>query len=546
VTSETSGNDRAVTYVATWNGETFTRTSKRAYTHASVVRLTDGTEVAYSFHGTEAAALRGVLTSYQKTAGMRVIAAVPCGPPALVEVADLKICVDYLIAPDGRRYGVVDGGYDNDRDDATCYVWLLQVDGAGRAVASRRRRLYTKNTAGWTVDGPQTPGLRALPEGTDSDPVAVGHSQARPGGKSVLFAPTADAEATSAVIRALSANTSRDAFTEVWERIQHSSAADFRADAIRVLGDVSELSTSTLNLADWTEVYATFHPAPQAPAEAPAVCAYSAAHAMRGVLAVTVIDCGNVVGTVDACRECADFYARMQGQAPAVLVAEPTPIEHAFTRTAFNEVQCSRCLGFWVRNSPAEPAEALDGSWPTECPGAPRTHGPRDQDSPECPAAEGCNCVMDRSADVAAEAEANEAQATADAVIFGERKGQLYLLLIMRGWEPFKGCLALPGGYVEPGELPEAAARRELAEETGLSVGALTSVGFYFAPGRDPRGRFVSSAYVGRVVGTPILTAGDDAAEARWVPVDVALSDSVELAFDHALIVRDALKLVTR
>lgn len=134
-------------------------------------------------------------------------------------------------------------------------------------------------------------------------------------------------------------------------------------------------------------------------------------------------------------------------------------------------------------------------------------------------------------------------QSTADAVIFGERAGQLYVLLILRGWEPFKGCLALPGGYVEPGEATEPAARRELAEETGLSVGALTSVGFYFAPGRDPRGRFVSTAYTCRVVGTPILTAGDDAAQARWVPIDVALAEGTELAFDHALIIRDALRL---
>lgn len=75
---------------------------------------------------------------------------------------------------------------------------------------------------------------------------------------------------------------------------------------------------------------------------------------------------------------------------------EPAPstgIDHVFSQTAFNETQCSVCLGLWIRNAPADPAEALDGSWPTECPGSPRVHGRRDQYSPEHPDATGCNCL---------------------------------------------------------------------------------------------------------------------------------------------------------
>lgn len=85
---------------------------------------------------------------------------------------------------------------------------------------------------------------------------------------------------------------------------------------------------------------------------------------------------------------------------------EPAPstgIDHVFSRTAFNETQCSVCLGLWIRNAPADPAEALDGSWPTECPGSPRVHGRRDQYSPEHPDATGCNCLACQpSADLAA------------------------------------------------------------------------------------------------------------------------------------------------
>lgn len=135
------------------------------------------------------------------------------------------------------------------------------------------------------------------------------------------------------------------------------------------------------------------------------------------------------------------------------------------------------------------------------------------------------------------------ARLTADVVLFGERDGQIYVLMIRRGWEPFAGHLALPGGHVDTGEDTEDAAHRELAEETGLRLGRLEYVGVYATPGRDPRGRYVTFAYTAMLTHTPEPTAGDDATAAEWVLVDEALATATELAFDHKQIIHDALRV---
>ncbi|MFI2214952.1 NUDIX domain-containing protein [Streptomyces sp. NPDC020141] len=72
------------------------------------------------------------------------------------------------------------------------------------------------------------------------------------------------------------------------------------------------------------------------------------------------------------------------------------------------------------------------------------------------------------------------------------------VLLIERGWPPHQGKLALPGGHIDEGETSRDAAARELLEETGVavSVDELVLVGVYDAPARDPRGRYVSVAYL--------------------------------------------------
>jgi 8-oxo-dGTP diphosphatase len=141
------------------------------------------------------------------------------------------------------------------------------------------------------------------------------------------------------------------------------------------------------------------------------------------------------------------------------------------------------------------------------------------------------------------DATAEQIRLTANVVLLGEFDDDVWVLLIERGKAPFRGLLALPGGHVDQGEDTEDAAHRELAEETGIRVGALTYVGAYAAPGRDPRGRYVSLAYAGRMPHRVDPTAGDDAARATWVRLDEALSGP--LAFDHAQILRDALRVTT-
>ncbi|MDX3490603.1 NUDIX hydrolase [Streptomyces sp. ID05-18] len=112
------------------------------------------------------------------------------------------------------------------------------------------------------------------------------------------------------------------------------------------------------------------------------------------------------------------------------------------------------------------------------------------------------------------------------------------VLVIERGWDPHKGMNALPGGHVDPGESSRAAAARELLEETGVQVDAsdLTLVGVWDAPDRDPRGRYITVAYLVTVPDDTTAHAGDDAAAVRWVPLNAPGS----LAFDHGQIVATA------
>ena len=98
------------------------------------------------------------------------------------------------------------------------------------------------------------------------------------------------------------------------------------------------------------------------------------------------------------------------------------------------------------------------------------------------------------------------------------------LLLIRRGGHPFRGSWALPGGFLQSTESVEECARRELEEETGLRARALLPVGVYSAPGRDPRGWIVSSAFLLAVPkNANSLRAGDDAKDARWCDFSFSL-----------------------
>lgn len=112
------------------------------------------------------------------------------------------------------------------------------------------------------------------------------------------------------------------------------------------------------------------------------------------------------------------------------------------------------------------------------------------------------------------------------------------LLLVQRAYPPFAGEWALPGGFVEEGEQVVAAAPRELAEETGLRTSSLRLLGVYDTPGRDPRGWTVSIVYHATVQAEEAVSGADDARDARWFPTD----SLPKLAFDHAMIVADALE----
>ena len=130
---------------------------------------------------------------------------------------------------------------------------------------------------------------------------------------------------------------------------------------------------------------------------------------------------------------------------------------------------------------------------------------------------------------------------TTDCVVFTKEE-EPKVLLIQRGNEPYKGCWAFPGGFMNMEETAEECAVRELKEETGLTVNQIQQIGAYSKVDRDPRGRTVSIAYLA-IVDAPIAVSGmDDAAKAAWFP----LSSLPDLAFDHKDIMADAIALFNK
>ena len=128
---------------------------------------------------------------------------------------------------------------------------------------------------------------------------------------------------------------------------------------------------------------------------------------------------------------------------------------------------------------------------------------------------------------------------TVDVVALTIRDGRLCVLLVERGQHPFAGRRALPGGFVRA-ETLDAAALRELGEETGLrpSEVHLEQLKTYGDPGRDPRMRVISVAYLAFAPQLPDPRSGSDAAGAEWVPVEQAAG----LAFDHDVVLADGLE----
>ena len=130
---------------------------------------------------------------------------------------------------------------------------------------------------------------------------------------------------------------------------------------------------------------------------------------------------------------------------------------------------------------------------------------------------------------------------TTDCVIFGFDGTRLNVLLIERGNDPYKGCWAFPGGFLNMDESALEGAKRELYEETGLRDAYIHQFHAFSAPDRDPRERVISIAYFALVRLTDVK-AGDDAAKAQWFPLD----EIPPLAFDHDKMLRAALKALRR
>lgn len=121
---------------------------------------------------------------------------------------------------------------------------------------------------------------------------------------------------------------------------------------------------------------------------------------------------------------------------------------------------------------------------------------------------------------------------TVDAILISKKNS---VLLIERGREPFKGKWALPGGFIEMDESLEMACQRELEEETGIRVGELKQFKAFGSVNRDPRSRTISVIFYAFTDHEIIASAGDDAANAQWFPLD----QLPELAFDHQLILEE-------
>jgi len=125
---------------------------------------------------------------------------------------------------------------------------------------------------------------------------------------------------------------------------------------------------------------------------------------------------------------------------------------------------------------------------------------------------------------------------TVDIAIIRPNGKEYQILLIQRAQAPYKGKYALPGGFINKDESLEEAAQRELFEETGVENLGLTQIQTFSDPGRDPRGRVISTCF-GCVldIGDKIqIKPGDDAADAIWFE----LNDLPLLAFDHFTLIQ--------
>ncbi len=128
---------------------------------------------------------------------------------------------------------------------------------------------------------------------------------------------------------------------------------------------------------------------------------------------------------------------------------------------------------------------------------------------------------------------------TVDVVLFDSSSAKPSILLIKRANNPYKDHWALPGGYVDMKEKIEAAAARELSEETGAKIKHIEFLGYFDDINRDPRERTLSLAFWAKTQRhQQSIAAADDAKDAQWF----AISELPELAFDHQAIIDIAIR----
>jgi 8-oxo-dGTP diphosphatase len=111
------------------------------------------------------------------------------------------------------------------------------------------------------------------------------------------------------------------------------------------------------------------------------------------------------------------------------------------------------------------------------------------------------------------------------------------ILVVLRKKDPFKGSLAIPGGFMNEGERVEDAATREMLEETNLNIEPIAILGVYSAPNRDPRGHVVSIVFIAKII-SGTAKAGDDADSFEWLTIEDLIKNK-RVAFDHIKIIED-------